>query len=152
VTVRPPLLDALFLEWVARELSGDHEPSPLSLPNGTSVEVRVEPVSDGAQVVGAVIRLDASPARNAPGTRGGRRRARDDPRFGWASLTDAEHEVAKLVAEGLTNSQTGARLFLSHHTVDSHLRSIYRKLDIRSRVQLTKLVTERAMTPLDAAG
>jgi DNA-binding CsgD family transcriptional regulator len=81
-----------------------------------------------------------------------RRRERDGPRFGWASLTDTEHEVAELVAQGLTNGQAGARLFRSHHTVDSHLRGIYRKLDISSRVQLTRLVTERAMTRRDAAG
>jgi DNA-binding CsgD family transcriptional regulator len=80
------------------------------------------------------------------------RRGRDGPRFGWASLTRTEHAVAELVAEGLTNAEVGARLFQSRHTVDSHLRSIYRKLDIRSRVQLTRLVMERVMTRLEAAG
>jgi len=64
------------------------------------------------------------------------------PVFGWASLTDTERRVAKLVAEGLTNRQVGERMFLSRHTVDFHLRQIYRKLDITSRVDLTRLVME----------
>jgi DNA-binding CsgD family transcriptional regulator len=64
------------------------------------------------------------------------------PVFGWASLTDTERRVANLVAEGLTNRQVGERMFLSRHTVDFHLRQIYRKLDITSRVDLTRLVLE----------
>jgi DNA-binding CsgD family transcriptional regulator len=70
-----------------------------------------------------------------------RRAAR--PFFGWASLTDTERSVANLVAEGLTNRQVGERMFLSHHTVDFHLRQVYRKLDITSRVDLTRLVLEQ---------
>jgi DNA-binding CsgD family transcriptional regulator len=66
------------------------------------------------------------------------------PRWGWESLTETEHLVATTVAEGLTNSQTAARLFQSRHTVDFHLRQIYRKLDISSRVQLTRLVLEHS--------
>ena len=53
-----------------------------------------------------------------------------------------EAKVADLVAQGLTNRQVAARLFLSPHTVDFHLRQIYRKLDIDSRVKLTRLVAE----------
>ncbi|MCW3035804.1 MAG: hypothetical protein JWM17_1116 [Actinobacteria bacterium] len=62
--------------------------------------------------------------------------------FGWASLTDTERRVANLVAEGLTNRQVGERMFLSRHTIDFHLRQIHRKLDITSRVDLTRLVLE----------
>jgi DNA-binding CsgD family transcriptional regulator len=71
------------------------------------------------------------------------------PRWGWESLTETEHLVATTVAEGLTNSQTAARLFQSRHTVDFHLRQIYRKLDISSRVQLTRLVLEHAAEHAD---
>jgi DNA-binding CsgD family transcriptional regulator len=70
-------------------------------------------------------------------------------RWGWESLTETEHRVATTVAEGLTNSQTGARLLQSRHTVDFHLRQIYRKLDISSRVQLTRLVLEHASEQAD---
>jgi DNA-binding CsgD family transcriptional regulator len=65
------------------------------------------------------------------------------PVCGWASLTDTERMVAEVVAEGLTNRKVADRLFLSPHTVDFHLRQIFRKLDIRSRVELARIVLER---------
>lgn len=58
---------------------------------------------------------------------------------GWGAVTHTEHRVIELVAEGLTNRQIGHRLLMSHHTVDFHLRQIFRKLDINSRVHLTRL-------------
>jgi DNA-binding CsgD family transcriptional regulator len=63
---------------------------------------------------------------------------------GWASLTDTEREVANLVAEGLTNREVAGKLFLSRHTVDFHLRQIFRKLDIASRVEVVQVVLERS--------
>ncbi|MEV8371109.1 helix-turn-helix transcriptional regulator [Kribbella sp. NPDC056861] len=62
------------------------------------------------------------------------------PTFGWDSLTRAELRIARLAAEGLTNQQMADRLALSRHTVESHVRHVFRKLDIRSRVELTRLV------------
>jgi DNA-binding CsgD family transcriptional regulator len=64
------------------------------------------------------------------------------PDSGWQSITDSERRVAKAVAEGLTNRQAAERLFLSRHTVDFHLRQIFLKLGIRSRVELTRLVLQ----------
>jgi len=61
------------------------------------------------------------------------------PRNGWAGLTNSEVAVAKLVAEGLTNRQVAERLFVSPHTVSMHLRRAFTKLDINSRVELTRL-------------
>jgi DNA-binding CsgD family transcriptional regulator len=66
----------------------------------------------------------------------------DHPNSGWASLTVAERRVAAAVAEGLTNRKAAERLFLSRHTVDFHLRQIFLKLGIRSRVELTRLVVQ----------
>ncbi|MET0805452.1 MAG: LuxR C-terminal-related transcriptional regulator [Acidimicrobiales bacterium] len=80
-----------------------------------------------------------------------RRRRAEGPGSGWASLTDHEREVARLVAEGLTNAQVAAELYLSPHTVDFHLRQIYRKLNIRTRVQLTRAVLARS-SPAAFAG
>src|SRR5262249_23479833 len=60
--------------------------------------------------------------------------------LGWNSLTDAERGLAELIGRGMTNKEIAAELFLSRHTVDSHLRHIYRKLDINSRVELARLV------------
>lgn len=50
--------------------------------------------------------------------------------------------MARLVAEGLTNAETGAELFGSARTVESHLRRIFAKLEIRKRVELAILVSQ----------
>ena len=68
----------------------------------------------------------------------------DGPRTGWSTLTATEEQVAEAVSEGLTNRQVAKLLFMSHHTVDAHLRHIYWKLGINSRIQLTRLLLERA--------
>jgi DNA-binding CsgD family transcriptional regulator len=62
---------------------------------------------------------------------------------GWADLTDTQRMVAELVMDGLTNRDAGARLFLSPHTIDFHLRQIYRRLGVRSRVELARLAGPR---------
>jgi DNA-binding CsgD family transcriptional regulator len=57
----------------------------------------------------------------------------------WLSLTGAEVRVAELVASGMTNRAIAEELIVSHHTVDAHLKHMYVKLDIHSRVELTVL-------------
>jgi DNA-binding CsgD family transcriptional regulator len=64
------------------------------------------------------------------------RGARQRPATGWDSLTPSEQRVAALAAEGLTSRQIGDRLYISTFTVGSHLRHIYQKLGINSRLQL----------------
>lgn len=54
----------------------------------------------------------------------------------WSSLTPRERDVAALVARGLAYKDVAARLHISDHTVKNHLRRIYDKLDINSRVEL----------------
>jgi DNA-binding CsgD family transcriptional regulator len=61
---------------------------------------------------------------------------------GWASLTDAELRVVCCVARGMTNRTVAGELYLSRHTVDAHLKHIYLKLDIHSRVELTVLAVQ----------
>ncbi|AGL19218.1 putative regulatory protein [Actinoplanes sp. N902-109] len=51
-------------------------------------------------------------------------------------LTDTEFAVAELVSQGLTNAGVGRQLFISTHTVAFHLRKVFRKLDVSSRVEL----------------
>ena len=55
-------------------------------------------------------------------------------------LTEAERQVALLVAKGLTNSDIAARLHLSTRTVEAHLSHAYVKLGVRSRVALVAKV------------
>jgi len=70
-------------------------------------------------------------------------------RSGWAALTQSELPVVRLVAAGLTNHEVATRMFLSPHTVDSHLRHAFTKLDVSSRVQLTRLVLIHEAGPVD---
>ncbi len=65
--------------------------------------------------------------------------ARPGFEHGWAGLSKTESKVAELVAQGCTNRETGERLLMSRHTVDFHLRSIFRKLRVGSRVELARL-------------
>ncbi len=86
------------------------------------------------------------------GIRRGRRGTRGRPQIGWASLTPAEHAVAGLVAEGLSNPQIGERLYISHRTVQTHLAHMFAKLDIATRAQLAADVTRhRGSEPADTA-
>lgn len=68
------------------------------------------------------------------------RRPRDGADEGRWGLTAAEVKVARLVAQGATNRQVAEQLFLSGHTVNTHLRHIFTKWDINSRVDLARIV------------
>lgn len=50
-------------------------------------------------------------------------------------MTDREREVLKLMVGGLTTRQMATRLDVSQRTIESHIKNLYRKLDVRSRVQ-----------------
>jgi DNA-binding CsgD family transcriptional regulator len=63
---------------------------------------------------------------------------RKRPSSGWDSLTPAELDVVRLVAEGLTNKDVAARLFISPRTVQAHLAHIFTKLGVTSRMQLAQ--------------
>ena len=65
------------------------------------------------------------------------------PTTGVEALTDAERRVAELAAQGLTNPQIAERLFLSRHTVDSHLRRVFAKVGVNSRVALAASMAGR---------
>ncbi len=98
---------------------------------------------DGYQQIGAL--RDAARTRARLRALGVRRRhwVRSHQReVGWGSLTDTERAVAKLIAQGLTNRQAAARMFLSPHTVSAHLRRIFTKLDIASRAELARIFAE----------
>ena len=69
--------------------------------------------------------------RTGPGEAGG---------HGLASLTERERQVADLVVARYTNPEIAAALFLSPKTVETHLRHIFHKLDVTSRVEVARTV------------
>jgi ATP/maltotriose-dependent transcriptional regulator MalT len=54
----------------------------------------------------------------------------------WAKLSPQELQIAQLAAQGLSNREIGAQLYLSHRTVGAHLYRLFPKLGVRSRAQL----------------
>ncbi len=68
---------------------------------------------------------------------------RQRPQIGWASLTPAERDIVRLVAEGRTNTEIGQRLFISVNTVKKHLSRVYAKVDVDGRAELAAQVARR---------
>jgi DNA-binding CsgD family transcriptional regulator len=69
------------------------------------------------------------------------------PVSGWESLTDAERAASELVAEGLNNREVASRMYVSINTVAFYMRQTYRKLNIGSRVELTRIVLAQPTAP-----
>jgi predicted ATPase/DNA-binding CsgD family transcriptional regulator len=94
----------------------------------------------GATSDGEALALDDAVAY-ATRARGERRR----PSSGWASLTPTETDVVRLVAEGLTNPDIAARLFVSRATVKTHLVHVFSKLGVATRSELAAAATRRGI-------
>lgn len=102
----------------------------LALDSGAT-PTRCEQIYDGPTHVGALVWLSPSREQSLPA------------RYAYAfALTASERSVAEHVAAGLTNRETAAALSITHHTVDYHLRQIFRKLNLQSRVELARLVAQ----------
>jgi len=127
-----PLAHASALEDLGRVLAqhGDHDSAIAALDEALTVSSRIGASWDAARVRGRLRRL------------GVRRRVAktDRPQTGWEALTQAEAVVANLAAHGCTNQEIADKLFVSPHTVHSHLRHVFEKLGVSSRVHLTRLV------------
>jgi len=65
-------------------------------------------------------------------------RPRRDPIESRSNLTASELRVARLAAEGMTNREIAQALFVTENTIETHLRAVFRKLEIRSRSQLAR--------------
>jgi transcriptional regulator of acetoin/glycerol metabolism/DNA-binding CsgD family transcriptional regulator len=116
---------------VSERRLGFHE---ITLSTGRRLFIRCEMVLDGGDPIGIMLELRAAAnlevgSADSPTGPGPRR----------TGLTRAEQGVAELVVEGFTNKQIAERLFVSAYTVDSHLRSIFRKLGVSSRLELTRV-------------
>jgi DNA-binding CsgD family transcriptional regulator len=131
-----PLAYASALEDLGRLLAqrGDDAAAIAALDEALTISARVGAGWDVARVRGRLRRL------------GVRRRPSkvDRPKTGWEALTETESMVVNLVAQGCTNQEIADKLFISPHTVDSHLRHVFAKLGVNSRVHLTRLVAVRS--------
>lgn len=71
--------------------------------------------------------------------------AQPRPESGWPSLTQAETRVARLIRSGHTNKAASEALGISVNTTGTHLRSVFAKLGVRSRVQLSNVMHQQDM-------
>jgi DNA-binding CsgD family transcriptional regulator len=126
-----PLATASALEDLGRlhASEGASDDAIASLDGALAINVRVGAVWDAARVRGRLRQL------------GVRRRIvlSERPTTGWEALTSAEVAIAELASEGKTNREIGETLFISPHTVNTHLRHIFDKLGVNSRVSLTRM-------------
>jgi DNA-binding CsgD family transcriptional regulator/tetratricopeptide (TPR) repeat protein len=131
-----PLAHASALEDLGRVLAqrGDNVAAIAALDEALTILTRIGASWDAARVRGRLRRL------------GVRRRPSkvDRPKTGWDALTETESVIVNLAAKGCTNQEIADKLFISPHTVDSHLSHVFEKLGVNSRVHLTRLVASRS--------
>jgi DNA-binding NarL/FixJ family response regulator len=95
----------------------------------STVGRQIRRVLDGERVISAEVQ------RIAVGELGAFARMAREGSQVRATLTPREHEVLTLIGEGLTMRQMAKRLGISPRTVETHVAKLYRKLDVRTRVQ-----------------
>ena len=61
------------------------------------------------------------------------------------SLSPREREVLRMVASGYTSAEIGSRLMISAMTVNTHIKNIYRKLQVRTRAQAVRFASLRGL-------
>jgi DNA-binding NarL/FixJ family response regulator len=75
--------------------------------------------------------------------------ARPEPPKGLAELTGHEREILRLIANGLSNAEIGAELYIGETTVKTHVTHILQKLDLRDRVQAVVLAYQTGLLERD---
>jgi DNA-binding CsgD family transcriptional regulator len=115
-------------EWAENQSRIGSATAESPMLSGGLSPTRCEAVYDRSTLVGALVWFTPATTHDWP-----------NPAY-WSALTPSERTVASHVALGLTNRETASALFISAHTVDYHLRQIYRKLELTSRVELARVV------------
>jgi DNA-binding CsgD family transcriptional regulator len=121
--------------------SGDVEAARLALGTALAVHQRLGAKWDARR---AVARL------SAVGVRVPRVLYRARPATGWDALTATEMRVAHLVAQGRSNPDIAAELFLSRNTVQTHVSHILAKLKARARADIVREALRVAWQPATA--
>ncbi|GLY95332.1 LuxR family transcriptional regulator [Actinoplanes sp. NBRC 103695] len=117
-------------ELLRRAVHDDLTPSVRTALRNGAIDLRA-----GAELTTMDEELDALLKSEAP-----------RPDHAWGTLTATEQRVATLISDGHTNRSAAAALHLSPSTVSTHLRAVFAKLGINSRVQLTRLAMRRQPT------
>jgi DNA-binding CsgD family transcriptional regulator len=102
---------------------------------------------DGFEALGAELWAERARVELRASGQTARRRVAD----ARDQLTEQELQIAHFVAQGLSNREVGAQLFLSPRTIAAHLRNIFRKLGISSRTELARLHLESVGAAADDA-
>lgn len=107
---------------------------------GNYAQTVLQVANGGASITPHIARrlLQRFDRANAPQSK---RRAPDDA----DKLSAREKEILRMVASGYTSTEIGARLFISGMTVNTHLRNIYRKLQVRTRAQAVRFASLRGL-------
>ncbi|TCC62909.1 helix-turn-helix transcriptional regulator [Kribbella pittospori] len=116
----------LYGEWLRRQRRRTDASAPLRAAADTFDQLGAVPWSRRANGELRATGIGGRPSRSMP----------------LETLTPQELQVARLAGEGASNREIGAQLFLSPRTVAYHLHKIFRKLHLRSRVELGQLAAE----------
>ncbi|RSS60841.1 helix-turn-helix transcriptional regulator [Streptomyces sp. WAC06614] len=135
-----PLARGQLLEdlAVSRAWAGDLAGARQALADAVGAYEGLGAVCDAARADARLRRL---------GVRRGSRGARRQARHGWEALTPAELRVARLLAEGRSNPEIAAALFLSRRTVQTHVSHILGKLQVRTRAQVAAQAARAGFGP-----
>ena len=133
---RRPVAYASALEDLGRVLTqnGDRPGAVRALDEALTIMTAVGATWDSARIRSRQRRLGVR-RRPSPVER---------PKTGLESLTRTETEVARLAAEGNTDRQIAEKLFISPHTAHAHLRHVFEKLGVNSRVHLSRIIDSRS--------
>jgi DNA-binding CsgD family transcriptional regulator len=134
--VRPELARAhlLYGEWLRRERRRAEAREHLRTAHGMFIDIGMEAFAE--RTSGELLAIGVQVHRRTVETR-------DD-------LTAHERQIALLARDGMSNSEIGARLFISQHTVAYHLRKVFSKLGISSRRELAAALRDCESEPVPA--